>query len=153
MSFDITKIDRAEALRVAYRFARDRDKAQDLVQDALAKAWQNRDKFTPGTNDRAWFYRLLRNTALNGFQKAKVAWSKLEDGSMPEWAVEGTIAGDDSTAKALLASLASLPKPMRDVMELKAREYTYDEIAEALGIPIGTVMSRIFRARAQLAKP
>jgi len=139
-----------------YNFAHwltgNRDEAEDLVQEACVKALRGFSSFTPGTNFRAWMYRIVRNTFLTSRTGLKAVISlDDEENAVAEPAV------DDNPETTLLAradvqqiqaALEQLPVPYREIILLSdVEEMTYKEIGETLGIPIGTVMSRLSRAR------
>lgn len=146
MSFDPHTIDPSEANRVAMRYYHNPDKAADLVADTMARAWENRDKFDD-SNARAWFYRLMRNLYINRFKRGKVA----DKHEIPDWGRDTTVSMPDTVRMSeVLASIEALPAHYRAVVELRARDFDYAEIADKLGIPSGTVMSRLFRARSMM---
>jgi RNA polymerase sigma-70 factor (ECF subfamily) len=142
----------------AHWLAQNREEAEDLVQETYAKALKGFSSYQPGTNFRAWMYRILRNTFLTsrtGLQAARTV--SLED---DEQYVE---AANPETPEAILIELsqqqllqdaiAELPIHSREILLLcEVEEMSYQEIAEALGIPMGTVMSRLARARGALRK-
>ena len=139
-----------------YNFAHwltgNRDEAEDLVQEACVKALRGFSSFAPGTNFRAWIYRIVRNTFLTSRTGLKVVAS-LDDEENP--VAEPAV--DDNPETTLLAradqqqiqsALEQLQVPYREIILLSdVEEMTYKEIGETLGIPIGTVMSRLSRAR------
>jgi RNA polymerase sigma-70 factor (ECF subfamily) len=132
--------------------ARDRAAAEDLVQETYMKALRGFPSFQPGTNFRAWIYRILRNTFLTSQTglSAHVSFDD-EDDAPPEPADSQTPetillarAGEQQIRKAL----ETLPVHAREIILLcDLEEMTYSEIGLALGIPLGTVMSRLSRAR------
>ena len=139
-----------------YNFAHwltgNRDEAEDLVQEAYVKALKGFASFTPGTNFRAWMYRILRNTFLTSRTGLKVMVS-LDDEENP---IAEPSASDDPESLLLARvdqeqirrALEQLPVQHREIVLLcDVEEMTYKEIAELMGIPIGTVMSRLSRAR------
>lgn len=145
----------------ALRLARNRADAEDLVQDTVVKALRFADRFTPGTNLKAWLYTILHNTWRNrrrdSAREPVEADSPLVDeaASLPggpaalenpeQILLRNTIGAD------LQAALDGLPESFRNAVWLRdVDEFTYAEIAEMLGVPIGTVMSRISRGRRQL---
>lgn len=145
----------------ALRLARDADRAQDLVQDTYLKAFRARDRFADGTNLKAWLFTILHNTWRN--RRRDQARSRVEfDSNAVEQADERTIGGQEvASPEALLlragvdaelqAALKALPEKFRDAVWLRdVEDLSYQEIAAALDIPIGTVMSRISRGRKQL---
>jgi RNA polymerase sigma-70 factor (ECF subfamily) len=144
-----------------YNFAQwlthDRDEAQDLVQETYAKALKGFPSFQLGTNFRAWMYRILRNTFLTSRTGLKVtmivALDADEDG--PELAVEHetpeTVLFDRVNRDQLQSALDDLPVHFREILLLcEVEEMSYQEISETLSVPIGTVMSRLSRARRSL---
>ena len=142
----------------AHWLAKNREEAEDLVQETYAKALRGYSSFQPGTNFRAWMYRILRNTFLTSRTglKAKmtVPLEGEEDGAAPVVADTQTpeaILIDRSNQALLQSALEELPLHSREVLLLcEVEEMSYQEIAEALEIPLGTVMSRLSRARAAL---
>jgi RNA polymerase sigma-70 factor, ECF subfamily len=133
----------------------DREEAEDLVQETYAKALKGFSSFQLGTNFRAWMFRILRNTFLTSRTglRAKMTVS-LEDEE--EQGVElgvsqqtpESILIDRATTESMQAALEGLSLPHREVLLLcDVEEMSYLEIAETLSIPIGTVMSRLARAR------
>jgi RNA polymerase sigma-70 factor, ECF subfamily len=147
----------------ALRLTRNADRAQDLVQDTYLKAIRARAQFTAGTNLKAWLYTILHNTWRN--RKRDGARSRVDfDSEVVERSAEGD-GGLDSrrveTPESLLlrdtlntdlqAALDGLAESFREVVWLRdVDELTYQEIADVLDIPIGTVMSRLSRGRKQL---
>jgi len=126
--------------------------ADDLVQDTLIKAWTNRDKFEPGTNLRAWLFTILRNTYYTAVLRRR---REVRDES-GEYA--GTLKSpptqDWSVAMhALQAALQKLPHEHREALILVgAAGLSYEEAAEICGCALGTIKSRVNRARARLLK-
>jgi len=138
----------------AHWLAQDRHEAEDLVQETFAKALRGFGSFQPGTNFRAWMFKILRNTFLTsrtGLAYANTEPLETEDEARmlpvashtPETLVITYDLGD-----ALQQAIEGLPVPFREVLLLAdVEEMSYQEIAETLSIPIGTVMSRLARAR------
>lgn len=141
-----------------YNFAQwltqDRSEAEDLVQETFAKALKNFSSFRPGTNFRAWMYRILRNAFLNSRtgQKTMVTIESDEDPNLPTSEnTPETILIRRSQAELLQLALADLSVPSREIILLcDVEEMSYHEISELLSIPLGTVMSRLSRARKAL---
>ena len=136
----------------------DRADAEDLVQETYAKALKGFAGFKEGTNMRAWMFRILRNTFLTS--RSGLA-AKNTDFLEDEDARPGELISHDATPEQILlrteseqavfAALESLPVAYREIILLsEAEEMSYREIAEVLDVPIGTVMSRLSRARAGL---
>jgi RNA polymerase sigma-70 factor (ECF subfamily) len=140
-----------------YNFARwlayDESEAEDLLQEAFTKAIRGFSSFTPGTDFRAWIFRILRNTFLTSRTglRAKLTDSLDEDEGdniAVTWENPETLAVAAATRDALQAALERLPAAYREVILLcDVEEMKYKEIAEVLAIPIGTVMSRVARGR------
>jgi RNA polymerase sigma-70 factor (ECF subfamily) len=143
-----------------YNFAcwltHDRSEAEDLVQETYMKALKGFDSFAAGTNFRAWMFRILRNTFLtsrSGMRSATIATDFDEDESLLPAVTETpeSLLMDLSDQERLQAALEKLAAPFREIILLAdVEEMSYQEIAEALGIAIGTVMSRLSRARKAL---
>lgn len=143
-----------------YNFARwlsgDPEEARDLVQETFVKALKGFDSFHEGTNFRAWMFRILRNTFLtsrtglqhkNTQQEDESGFAELPGAS--ETPEAGLIRRAD--IEQVRKAIAQLALPFREVLLLAdIEEMKYQEVADALGIPIGTVMSRLARARKQV---
>jgi RNA polymerase sigma-70 factor (ECF subfamily) len=140
----------------AHWLAQDRADAEDLVQETYTKALKGFSSFQPGTNFRAWMYRILRNTFLTsrtGLRQSATVALDSDDGpeltAGPE--TPETILIEHSQHQLLQAAIDALPVHFREVLLLcEVEEMAYQEIAEMLSIPIGTVMSRLSRARKAL---
>ena len=139
----------------AHWLAGNRDEAEDLVQETYVKALKGFGSFTPGTNFRAWMYRILRNTFLTSRTGLKATVS-LDDEENP---VTEPAADDDPESllfaradqEEIRRALEQLPLAHREIILLcDVEEMSYKEIAELAGIPIGTVMSRLSRARTSM---
>jgi RNA polymerase sigma-70 factor (ECF subfamily) len=146
-----------------YNFARwlahDSDDAEDLVQETYLKALRSFASFQSGTNFRAWIFRILRNTFLSSRstleRRTTVAMDSEEDG--PELAVDTetpeTILMNRSSSQLVQRAMDDLPVHYREALILcEVEEMSYQEIAEILSIPMGTVMSRLARARKAVRK-
>src|SRR6202045_4319841 len=143
----------------AHGLTRNREEAEDLVQETYAKALKGFPSFQLGTNFRAWMYRILRNTFLTSRTGLKVTMTVPldidEDG--PELAVERdtpeTLLFDRSNRELLEGAMDELPVHFREILLLcEVEEMSYQEIAETFSVPIGTVMSRLSRARKTLSE-
>ena len=141
----------------AHWLTQDREEAEDLVQETYAKALKGFRSFQPGTNFRAWIYQILRNTFLTSRTGLKsTATVPLESESDPQILP----AANDTPESILLQrsdqqlvqdALGRLPVPYREVLLLcEFEEMSYQEISATLAIPMGTVMSRLSRARRAL---
>jgi RNA polymerase sigma-70 factor (ECF subfamily) len=140
----------------AHWLAQDRTEAEDLVQETYVKALKGFSSFQAGTNFRAWMYRILRNTFLTSRTGLKAtATVKLDSDDSPELSAgpetPETILIENSQHQLLQTAIESLPVHYREVLLLcEVEEMSYQEIAETLSIPVGTVMSRLSRARKAL---
>ncbi|MBL7964529.1 MAG: RNA polymerase sigma factor [Flavobacteriales bacterium] len=135
----------------ALSLTRDRDDAHDLVQESLLKAFTNRDKFQVNTNLKAWLYTIVKNSFINGHRRIKRARSFMERLEHDGQEARTTRAPQSAEASVKLAEiergLDSLSPTFRDPFTMHHEGYKYHEISERLGIPIGTVKSRIHQAR------
>jgi RNA polymerase sigma-70 factor (ECF subfamily) len=140
----------------ALRLTRNRSDAEDLVQDTYVKAFRFSDRFTPGTNLKAWLYTILHNTWRNRRREASRDTVEVDSERLEQAAADGPAAADNpehillrATLDAdLQAALDELPDAFREAVWLRdVEEFSYAEIAAMLGVPIGTVMSRISRGR------
>lgn len=141
------------ALRAfAWSLSHNGSDADDLVQDTLIKAWSNRDKFEPGTNLRAWLFTILRNTYYTQVIRRR---REVRD-ETGEYAnnVRTPPTQDWSVAlRALQTALGRLPAEHREALILVgAAGLSYEEAAEICGCALGTIKSRVNRARARLLK-
>lgn len=143
----------------AVRLTRDGEAARDLVQDTYLKALRARERFQPGTNLKAWMYTILHNTWRNRRRdgaRARVSF----DSDTVEAAIDAGRAGvvESTTPETVLlrrledadirAAVDGLPEAFREAVWLRdVEDLSYQEIADALTVPIGTVMSRISRGR------
>jgi RNA polymerase sigma-70 factor, ECF subfamily len=150
----------------AFRLTRHERNAEDLVQDTVMRAWRFYDKFQQGTNFRAWIFKILTNTFINGYRRNNRERS-LQDESERQ-SVEAGFFSAEATAQAqnpeqylldrvmsedVIKAVDTLSVDFRMVVVLAdLQEFSYKEIAEMLDIPVGTVMSRLFRGRKQLQK-
>ena len=147
----------------ALRMTRNPADAEDLVQDTLAKAYTAFGQYTPGTNLRAWLHKILANTFINSYRKRKRE-PAIAPGADPaaDWH-PGTdpLAGPARSAEAealaritdtaIVDALRQLPPEFRTAIWLADVEgYPYREVADLMGTPLGTVMSRLHRARGKL---
>ncbi|MBV8053258.1 MAG: sigma-70 family RNA polymerase sigma factor [Acidobacteriaceae bacterium] len=139
----------------AHWLTQNRDEAEDLVQETYVKGLRGFSSFQSGTNFRAWMYRILRNTFLTSRTGLKMTIPLDDESDGPELAVDSetpeTIAIDRSNSELLQRAMDDLPVHFREVLLLcEVEEMSYQEIAETLSVPIGTVMSRLSRARKAL---
>ena len=151
--------------RGALRLTRNPADAEDLVQEAYLRAYRGFHQFEPGTNLKAWLYRILTNSFINTYRKKQREPQTVPDEDIEDWYLYNRLAREapDSSAEAVV--LESMPdEDVRGALEGLAEQYraavlladvegfSYKEIAEILEIPIGTVMSRLHRGRKALEK-
>ncbi len=150
----------------ALRLTRNEGDAQDLVQDAVMRAYRFFDRFERGTNFRAWIFKILTNTFINTYRRNAKARTLEDEGERQ--AVEARFFSAEATERAhdpetflldrvisgdVLEAIDELPIDFRMVVILAdVQEFSYKEIADILDVPVGTVMSRLFRGRKALQK-
>jgi RNA polymerase sigma-70 factor, ECF subfamily len=141
----------------AHWLSQNREEAEDLVQETYAKALRGFSSFQPGSNFRAWMYRILRNTFLTsrtGLQATRtVSFDEEEENSaaISAFGTPEAIVIERSNQQLVQEAIAELPLKAREILLLcEVEELSYQEIAETLSVPIGTVMSRLSRARGAL---
>ncbi|HKY50002.1 MAG TPA: sigma-70 family RNA polymerase sigma factor [Candidatus Limnocylindria bacterium] len=153
--------------RTALRMTRSEADAEDLVQETYIRAFRFRDQFTLGTNMKAWLFRILTNTFINTYRRKAAAPEVTDLEGVDEFSLYRRMADDRAASSSpdpeaeLLSSvvdtevtdaLEALPEKFRTTVLLDVEGFSYKEIAEMLGIPIGTVMSRLHRGRKFLQK-
>jgi RNA polymerase sigma-70 factor (ECF subfamily) len=157
--FEEEALDLADQVyRVARRLVSSREEAEDLVQETYARAFRSWQSFQPGTNLRAWLFRILTNLNIDRGRRLQRApdtqpleegdyflYNKLEETGEPpaEERVDDRLSQDDA-----VAALSAVPHDFRDVIVLvDIGDFSYADAAQILDIPIGTVMSRLHRGR------
>jgi len=154
--------------RTALRMTRNPSDAEDLVQEAYLRAFRSLHQFTEGTNLRAWLFRILTNTYINEYRRrqrrpSSASLDDLEEFYLYDHLIDSRVQPPDErpedivleglTFDNVIQSIESLPEEFRQVVLLADVEgFSYREIAEIVDIPVGTVMSRLFRARRRLQR-
>jgi RNA polymerase sigma-70 factor (ECF subfamily) len=145
----------------AYRMARNSEDAEDLVQETYLKAYRSYAQFTPGTNLKAWLFKILKNTFINEYRRRQAVppvtdFAEIEGGfesQLAEGAAPPALNPEEeilevSFDEGVQRALDELPPDYRMAVLLADIEgFSYKEIAEILEIPVGTVMSRLYRGR------
>lgn len=129
--------------------------AEDVIQEACLRAWRSFDTFLPGRDGRAWFLSIVRNTCCTWLRQNRSygAAAELEDDFQPAgtWLDPETLLIKDVNSGLIRRALEQLPLEYREVLILRElEELSYKEIAKILDMPLGTVMSRLSRARREL---
>lgn len=160
MSENTPEIFEAEAMqhindlyRTALRLTRSRIDADDLVQETYMQAWKSFDQYEPGTNCRAWLYKILFNKYDHHRRKmiTRAKYVTEADDLVFELSPGTESVPETLTDREVIEALNALPEHYRSVVLLAdVHEFDYKEVAEILQIPIGTVMSRLSRARTRL---
>jgi RNA polymerase sigma-70 factor, ECF subfamily len=161
-SFESSLLEHIDGLyAVACRLTKNSVDAEDLVQDALVKAMRARDQYEAGTNLKAWLFRILTNAFINRFHRGGLERSVLE-GPDADPLVDGWVGAETMRSlrdpeaqmlrpivqKEIGRALDQLPEEFRlAVLLADVEELSYKEIAEVMGCPVGTVMSRLYRGR------
>jgi RNA polymerase sigma-70 factor (ECF subfamily) len=140
-----------QLFRVARRVMGDPAAAEDVVQETYLRAWQAFDRFEPGTNCRAWLYKILFRTIGSRRRELQRELALFDDQLVDESRFPAPVLPNPFTAHQIQKAFAELPIAFATVIQLVDVEgLSYKEVADALDIPVGTVMSRLHRGRRQL---
>jgi RNA polymerase sigma-70 factor (ECF subfamily) len=154
LEFDNLVLTSAEGLKpFAITLTRDGDKAQDLVQDTLYRAFAYREKFHPETNIKAWLSTIMRNTFINEYrrnERKRVVTAAVQYAEKLN--VSGLSTEENLRLKEIKKAIYNLPSTFKNVCLLYLEGYKYSEIAMELNEPLGTIKSRIHFARKILQK-
>jgi RNA polymerase sigma-70 factor (ECF subfamily) len=136
--------------RIAYRMVGDRHEAEDVVQDAFRSAWKSRRSFEAGRGERAWLVAILRRRVVDYWRRGPALNVVSSENSL-----EIGVSADDPLANdysdEMQSALSSLPSELKETLLLVVvAELTHQEAADLLKVPLGTVLSRVSRARARL---
>lgn len=148
----------------ALGMTRNRADAEDLVQETYLKAYQKFHQYQPGTNIKAWLYRILTNTYITSYRKAQRSPKRASSDTVEDWQLADAASHSEVGLKsAEVEALEALPSSqLHEALDSLSEEHrmvvlmadvegmSYKEIAEELGVPMGTVMSRLNRARKNL---
>ena len=141
-------------LYFALGLTRNMDDAKDLIQESMLKALMNKDQYTTGTNIKAWMFTIVRNTFINGVKRDRRGQLVMESAARQELPVANgrylqSPIGSYSTLE-IEDRVGRLPDTIRTRFTMNFKGYKFHGIANTMGIPIGTVKSRINQARKQL---
>ena len=154
-TYDFTQllISHADYLKpFAFTLTRDNETAKDLMQETLYRALANREKYNVGTNIKAWMYTIMRNIFINNYRK-KARQNTIFDNTPNDYLLDYNQHAVSNTAeinlslKDIQAAVEQLPDIFKDPFMLYYEGYKYNEIAENLKEPLGTIKSRIHFAR------
>jgi RNA polymerase sigma-70 factor, ECF subfamily len=135
--------------RYARALTKNVQSADDLVQDCLERAWRKAHRWEPGTDLRAWLFTVMHNCYINGLRRKRPETEPMEHTEYPDPRPQSADAGLE--LRDLEQGLARLSPEQREVLLLVClEEMSYEQVAAATGVPIGTVMSRLHRARERL---
>ena len=150
--FNSLVLNNAEGLRpFALTLTRDGEAARDLCQETLYKAFAYREKYQPGTNIRAWLYTIMRNIFINDYRRAGRGRAVMETVAQQQ-VISANASEVALRMKEITAALHELPPIFKKACLLYLHGYKYNEIAHALGEPLGTIKSRIHFAKKLLQK-
>jgi RNA polymerase sigma-70 factor (ECF subfamily) len=141
-----------DLFRTATRLLGDRSRAEDVVQEVYLQAWKSFHRFEPGTNCRAWLYKILFH-CVNHHRRKWFRFPLLREAEefLEANLVQPAVIPDFLTDQDILAALDKIPSDYRSVVLLvDVEEFPYKDAAEIIGVPIGTIMSRLSRGRKAL---
>lgn len=142
-------------LNFAFKLTRSRDESKDLYQETAYRALMNKDKFREGTNIKAWLFTIMRNIFINNYRK-KVKKNTILDSTDNQFYLNtsGPVISNNANSAIMMGELQAiinqLDSSIREPFMLHYYGYKYQEIAEQLSLPLGTIKSRIFFARKEL---
>lgn len=144
-----------ELLNFAYKLTADREEANDLLQETSLKALDNEDKYTAETNFKGWIYTIMRNIFINNYRKALRDQIYVDQTDNQFYLNQNMDIEGDSTEgsydlKEMRRIVNALPKEYRIPFSMYVSGFKYREIADKLGLPLGTVKSRIYFTRQKL---
>ena len=144
-----------ELLNFAYKLTADREEANDLLQETSLKALDNEDKYTAETNFKGWIYTIMRNIFINNYRKALRDQTYVDQTDNQFYLNQNIDIEGDSTEgsydlKEMRRIVNALPKDYRIPFSMYVSGFKYREIADKLGLPLGTVKSRIYFTRQKL---
>ena len=147
----------ANLLNFAYMLTSNRDDAYDLLQDTTLKALDNREKYVDNTNFKGWVFTIMRNIFINNYRRiarSATVIDQTEDCYHLNLSQDSGLESPDGsyTAAEITAAINEFPEKYRVPFSMHVAGYKYNEIAEEMNLPLGTIKSRIFFARQELQK-
>jgi RNA polymerase sigma-70 factor (ECF subfamily) len=157
---------REQLLKSALRMTRSMDDAEDLLQETYLKAYKYYERFAEGTNFKAWLFKIMKNTFINSYRRRKLQPSKVDFDEVQEGLEETLIerAQDSNPDPEIGAMGGEMDREVRDALVSLPHDYkmvvlladlqgfSYKDIADILAVPVGTVMSRLYRGRRMLER-
>ncbi len=144
----------AKGFALAVQILGNADDAADTVQDGLLALWRSRAKLDRTRNPQAWFYRVVRNLCVDRLRRRRLEQASTLDAADPHdvnAADPGQVVESNEYRRRLRRKLEAMPEAMREILYLRDfHDLSYGAIADVLGVPAGTVMSRLHRARMEL---
>ena len=147
----------ANLLNFAYMLTSNRDDAYDLLQDTTLKALDNREKYVDNTNFKGWVFTIMRNIFINNYRRiarSATVIDQTEDCYHLNLSQDSGLESPDGSyaAAEITAAINEFPEKYRVPFSMHVAGYKYNEIAEEMNLPLGTIKSRIFFARQELQK-
>lgn len=153
VEFNQVLLSNADYLKpFAFTLTRDNESARDLLQETLYRALANKEKYSVGTNIKAWLYTIMRNIFINNYRKS-ARQAVILDGTSNDFLINSSqytttnLAEINLNLKSIMAAVHNLPEIFRNPFMLYFEGYRYNEIADMLKEPLGTIKSRIHFAR------
>lgn len=156
LEFSFSIVNSLPALKpFAMRLTRDKEEAHDLLQETVLKAYSNREKFTEGTNLKAWLYTIMKNTFFTNYQRMVRRNTFIDNTENLHYInssdnITENLAFTSFALKDINKAIEKLENTLKEPFLMHFRGFKYFEIAEKLNIPIGTVKNRIHLARKEL---
>jgi RNA polymerase sigma-70 factor (ECF subfamily) len=141
--------------QLAMKLTRNNDDSNDLLQETFLKAIKNKEKYQDGTNIKGWLYTIMKNTFINNYRKKKYQNTFVDETDNKFFINQNEVDKEVRTDRIvdteyMMRQIDSVEKTYVDTFMMYYNGYKYEEIAEIMGIPLGTVKSRIFLARKKM---
>ncbi len=151
-----TKFNNLESLLFGFamKLTKNRDRSRDLMQETTLRAFKNKDRFREGTNFKAWITTIMRNSFINEYRKQRTRNKAEQPVEDILHLANDAVVGEKATSSIMMQELTGIVSQLSDTYRIPFtmfyNGYHYNEIAESMNLPIGTIKSRIFFARKQL---